>query len=163
MHQLAIVEETSESVMKTHHSQILVKTSECMQFVNVTELIASVVGRSGISSGLVNIQTRHTTTAVIINEDEPLLIEDIKQILERYVPREAEYQHNDFSRRVDIPPDEPLNGHSHCKALFLPTSVNINLADGRLQLGRWQSIFLIELDDARERSISVLVMGQSGS
>jgi len=147
--------------LKTHHSQILVRTSECLHFVNITGLISDTVEKSGIAHGLVNIQTRHTTTAVIINEDEPLLIEDIKQMLERYVPREGEYQHNDFSRRVDIPPDEPMNGHSHCKALFLPTSVNLNVADGQLQLGRWQSVFLIELDDARERSISILVMGQA--
>lgn len=162
MQQTAIVEQTTEVALKTHHSQLLVRTGECLHFVNITDQIREVVDRSGIAHGLVNIQTRHTTTAVIINEDEPLLIEDIKCILERYVPREAEYQHNDFSRRVDIPDDEPMNGHSHCKALFLPTSVNLNLASGQLQLGRWQSVFLVELDDARERSVSVLVMGQAG-
>lgn len=161
MHQFAIVEETAEAVFKTHHSRILIRTGECLQFINITGLIADVVAGSGISSGLVNIQSQHTTTALIINEDEPLLIEDIRQMLDHYVPRDGEYQHNDLSRRSDVPPDEPLNGHAHCKALFLPTSVNINLAEGRLQLGRWQSIFLVELDDARERSISVMVMGRT--
>ena len=78
-----------------------------------------------------------------------------------HAPRDGEYEHNDFSRRVDIPPDEPANGHSHCKALFLPASIMLNIADGRLQLGRWQSLFFVELDDSRERQISVLILGQA--
>jgi secondary thiamine-phosphate synthase enzyme len=109
---------------------------------------------------MVNVQTRHTTTAIIVNENEPLLLEDLVHQLERFAPRNGLYQHNDFSRRLDIPPDEPANGHSHCKALFLPTSVALNIVDGELQLGRWQSVFFIELDEARMRLISVMVIGE---
>ena len=82
-----------------------------------------------------------------------------RRMLERLAPRSDDYEHNDLSRRVGVPPDEPANGHSHCKALFLPMSVCVNVADNRLQLGRWQRIFLIELDESRERSVSVMVMG----
>jgi secondary thiamine-phosphate synthase enzyme len=113
-----------------------------------------------VRHGWVNIQTQHTTTAIIVNENEPLLHQDLKRMLERLAPRTGDYEHNDFSRRVDIPPDEPANGHSHCKALFLPMSVCVNVADGLLQLGRWQRIFLIELDESRDRNISVIVMGR---
>ena len=59
-------------------------------------------------------------------------------------------------------PNEPANGHAHCQAIFLPTSVSLNIVDGRLQLGRWQSIFFVELDQARERSVSLMVIGQTG-
>ncbi len=57
-------------------------------------------------------------------------------------------------------PDEKPNGHAHCKALFLRSSETINIVDGRLQLGRWQRIFLLELDCPRRRTVSVMVMGQ---
>lgn len=162
MVQLAMVEEKISAGLRAHHDEIHLKTKDCLQFIDLTSRVANIVSRSGIRHGLVNIQTRHTTTALIVNENEPLLINDLKRMLDNYAPRDGEYEHNDFSRRVDIPPDEPANGHSHCKALFLPASVMLNVADGRLQIGRWQSVFLIELDEARERSVSVMVMGQPG-
>ena len=161
MYEFTLIEETTQVAMRTHHGQIHLRTAECPHFIDLTGQIASVVARSGVRHGLVNIQTRHTTTAIIVNENEPLLLEDLAHLLERFVPRDAEYRHNDFSRRIDIPPDEPANGHSHCKALFLPTSVSINIVDGELQLGRWQSVFFVELDEARERTVSVMVIGQA--
>jgi secondary thiamine-phosphate synthase enzyme len=159
MYQMARVEEIGQSAIRTHHSVIRLRTSECLQFVDVTDEVEEVVAHAGIRQGWVNVQTKHTTTAIIVNENEPLLHEDLRRMLERLAPSSDVYEHNDFSRRVDIPPDEPANGHSHCKALFLPMSACVNVADGRLQLGRWQRIFLIELDESRERSVSVMVMG----
>ena len=153
--------ERNPAAMQVFHHALHLQTTECLQFIDLTSRIANIVARSGIRYGMVNIQTKHTTTALIINENEPLLIEDLKRLLDKHVPRDGEYEHNDFNRRVDIPPDEPANGHSHCKALFLPASIMLNVADGRLQLGRWQSLFLIELDEARDRSVSVIVMGQA--
>lgn len=159
MYQMARVEEIGQSAIRTHHSVIRLRTSECLQFIDITDEVEDVVARAGVGHGWVNVQTKHTTTAIIVNENEPLLQEDLKRTLERLAPRSDQYEHNDFSRRVGVPPDEPANGHSHCKALFLPMSVGVNVADGRLQLGRWQRIFLIELDESRERSVSVMVMG----
>ncbi len=162
MYESALIEETAQALMRTHHTRLCLRTAGCLQFVDLTDQIALIVARSGIRHGLVNVQTRHTTTAIIINENEPLLLEDLAHLLERFVPRDAEYRHNDFSRRIDIPPDEPANGHSHCKALFLPASASINIVDGKLQLGRWQSIFFVELDEARERQVSVMLIGRAG-
>jgi len=159
MYQMALVEEIGQSAIRTFHNLIRLRTNECLQFVDITDEVEEIVARTGVSHGWVNIQTKHTTTAIIVNENEPLLLEDLKRMLERLAPRSDQYEHNDFSRRVDIPPDEPANGHSHCKALFLPISVCVNVADGLLQLGRWQRIFLVELDESRERSVSVMVMG----
>ncbi|MBP6823553.1 MAG: secondary thiamine-phosphate synthase enzyme YjbQ [Acidobacteria bacterium] len=161
MIQLAMVEEKISAGLRAHHDEIRLHTTGCLEFIDLTSRIANIVAHSGIRFGMVNVQTKHTTTALIINENEPLLIEDLKRLLDQHAPRNGEYEHNDFSRRVDIPPDEPANGHSHCKALFLPASIMLNVADGRLQLGRWQSLFLIELDEGRDRSVSVIVMGQA--
>ncbi|HMV48760.1 MAG TPA: secondary thiamine-phosphate synthase enzyme YjbQ [Blastocatellia bacterium] len=160
MAQLAMVQEKIDLGLRTHHDVIRLQTAECLEFIDLTSHVESIVARSGIRQGMVNVQTKHTTTALIVNENEPLLIEDLKRLLDSHVPRNGDYEHNDFSRRVDIPPDEPANGHSHCKALFLPASIMLNVAEGKLQLGRWQSLFFVELDDSRERNISVLIMGQ---
>lgn len=144
-----------------HHQLIHLHSSECLEFIDLTEKIEEIVDESGVRNGLVNIQTLHTTTAIIINEREPLLIEDMKARLESLAPRDARYRHDDFQiRTVNLEPDEPENGHSHCKALFLRASETINISEGKLLLGRWQRIFLIELDRPRERRVSVMIMGQ---
>ena len=145
---------------KIEHGVIHLETEECLQFIDITERIVELVEDSGIQNGIVNVQTRHTTTAIIVNENEPLLLVDMRQTLERLAPRDIEYGHNDFSiRTVNMQPEETENGHSHCKAMFLRTSETLNLTGGAIQLGRWQRVFLLELDGARRRSVSVVVMG----
>jgi secondary thiamine-phosphate synthase enzyme len=146
--------------LKIEHGVIHMETAECLQFIDITDRIVELVEDCGIQNGIVNVQTRHTTTAIMVNENEPLLLEDMKRTLDRLAPREIEYGHNDFSiRTANMQPDETKNGHSHCKALFLRTSETLNLTGGVVQLGRWQRVFLIELDGARSRSVSVTVMG----
>lgn len=146
--------------MKTYHEFIPLKTRECLQFIDLTDYVSKLVQKSGIQNGFVNVQTKHTTTAVVVNENEPLLLEDMKRILERIVPQDLDYQHNNFNiRTVNLCLEEYENGHSHCKAMLLGTSETLNILDGEIQLGRWQRIFFIELDRARERTVSVMVLG----
>jgi len=104
--------------------------------------------------------TRHTTAAIEINEDEPLLMEDLKQFLLRIAPRDGNYKHNDFFiRTANMTEDECPNGHAHCQHLLLGTSETIPVVDSELLLGRWQCIFLIELDRPRERQVFIQVQG----
>jgi secondary thiamine-phosphate synthase enzyme len=131
-----------------------------MQFIDITDHIHTFLRKSGIQNGILNIQTKHTTTAILINEHEPLLLQDMTILMERLSPRSFEYQHNNFQiRTVNVTPFEDENGHSHCKAMLLPTSQAVNVVDGELQLGRWQRIFLIELDKARDRFVSLMLLG----
>jgi len=146
--------------MKTYHELIPLKTQGCLEFIDLTERVIELVQKSGVQNGFVNVQTRHTTTAIVVNEKEPLLLEDMKKVLERLAPQHADYQHNNFAiRTVNLAPDEYDNGHSHCKAMLLGASETLNIVDGEIQLGRWQRIFFIELDRAREREVSVGVLG----
>jgi secondary thiamine-phosphate synthase enzyme len=164
MYQAAQVEESLNAVMRVHHETVELETEGGVQFIDITDQIAEIVNDSGILNGWVNIQTQHTTTAIIINEHEPLLLEDMKDLLERFAPQQHAYRHNDFSiRTVNMQPDEQPNGHSHCRSLFLRASETVNVIEGKLNLGRWQRIFFIELDCPRLRNISVMVMGQSGT
>ncbi len=146
--------------LRVRHHSIVLETQKRLQFVDFTEQLATVVRNSGILIGFANVQTRHTTTAVMVNENEPLLQEDMRRILGRLAPRDRPYRHDDFSiRTVNMCPDEDKNGHSHCQAMFLRTSETLNVAQGKLQLGQWQRVFLIELDRGKRRTVSVAVIG----
>jgi secondary thiamine-phosphate synthase enzyme len=135
-------------------------TEQGPQFIDITDEVRAVVQRSGIVAGQVTVFSKHTTAAVIVNEHEPLLLHDMARTLARLAPHDDYYEHNDFSiRTVNVEENEPANGHSHCQHLFLGGSETLPIADGEMVLGRWQSIFLVELDHARPRSVLVQVMG----
>jgi secondary thiamine-phosphate synthase enzyme len=143
------------------HHVLCLQTHSCMELIDVTESIEQLIHRSGIRNGIVNIQSKHTTTAILINENEPLLWNDIRNTLERLAPQGTSYQHDNFAiRTVNLNPGETKNGHAHCKSMFLRTSETVNLFDGVLQLGKWQRIFFIELDRAKQREISIMILGQ---
>lgn len=152
-----------EGRVNTHHECLRIDTRESLEFTDITESVAECVRYSGIRDGIVNVQTRHTTTAILVSEHEPLLMHDLKRTLEALAPCKADYRHDDFSARtVNMCPDEEKNGHSHCKALFLRSSECLNVVDGQMDLGQWQRIFLIELDRARSRTVSVMILGEPG-
>jgi isopentenyl-diphosphate delta-isomerase len=134
-------------------------TTRSLDFVDITDDVVGVVRGSGVTEGLVHISSHHTTAAIRINENEPLLLEDFREFLGRLVPS-GDYQHNDLGRRLNIPPDEPQNGHAHIQHLLLSSSDSVPISRGQMQLGAWQRIFLIELDSARERQVTVQVLGK---
>ena len=139
---------------------IELKTSVTLDFIDITDKIQEIIKNSNINSGIINIQSLHTTMEIIINENEPLLISDMKKILDRLAPRDIKYEHDDFSiRTLNMCDDECRNGHSHCKALFLSTSQVLNIVKNKIQLGKWQRIFTIELDRSRDRQIAIQIIG----
>jgi len=152
---------TEERVgMKLHRSVIERIASTAPEFIDITDEVIGAVRASGVREGATTVFSRHTTAAVKINEHEPLLLEDMARFLEAAAPREAEYQHNDFTiRTANMTEDECPNGHAHCQHLLLSASETIPVCDGELMLGRWQRIFLIELDRPRMREIVIQVQG----
>lgn len=152
----------TERSLRARHEQIEVSSRECLEFIDITDRVSEAVHESGVADGVVNVQTRHTTAAILVGEHEPLLMEDLKRTLEKLAPCRSNYRHDDFSvRTVNMCPDEEQNGHSHCKALFLRSSECMNIVDGRMDLGKWQRIFLIELDRPRTRTVSLMILGNS--
>jgi secondary thiamine-phosphate synthase enzyme len=145
------------------HARIHIATRLPTEFVDFTDQVERLVAESGIRLGIVNIQTLHTTTAIVVNEHEPLLLVDFHTLLEAAAPGDARYHHDDpAARTVNVTDGERPNGHAHCRALLLPSSACLNVTGGRLMLGRWQRVFFVELDGAREREISVLLCGEAG-
>ena len=112
--------------MKTENFSLKVNTTGAPEFIDITDWVRGCVARSRVSNGLVLVYSRHTTAAVLINENEPLLIEDMVGFLERMSPRRGEYRHNDFSvRTVNMTEEESPNGHAHLQHLLLGSSETI--------------------------------------
>jgi len=145
----------------TSHFKLNVSTECPTQFVDLTARILGLVRDSGVQNGVVNVQSLHTTTAIVLNEHEPLLLDDFAGVLGRLAPDDCGYRHDQLGvRTVNLTVDERINGHSHCRALLLPSNACLNIVDGKVQLGRWQRLFLVELDGPRDRQLSVLVFGE---
>ena len=147
--------------MKIANKILEYQTKKEFDFIDITNEVKDFVEQSQIKNGLANIQIIHTSAALIVNENEPLLLEDIKKSLERCFPKSQNYEHDDFSKRtVNMHPDENANGHSHCKAINLLVSATINLINGKLYLGEYQSILLVELDCSRPRKVQIQIIGE---
>ena len=158
-------------------------TKDRLEFITITKDVQDFIESSGIDNGTVTIQTHHTTFSVWVNEDEKNLIggenikneiPDLKRVLDRFAPLDEDYGHNDV-RDVRNPkgkrdthlcePDkdgvchECINAHSHAQGMILQSSISLIVENGKLLLGTWQEIMLIELDHNRERTVTFLVQG----
>ncbi len=147
--------------MKSKSYRLQLETKEAPEFIDITDWVCQCVAQSKVANGFVVVYSKHTTAAVKINENEPLLLQDMVAFLEKISPRNGGYQHNDFSvRTVNMTADESPNGHAHLQHLLLGTSETVPLIDGIMQFGRYQSVFFIELDHPRSREVMVQVVGE---
>ncbi len=138
--------------MKIHQGAATVRTGARITVENVTPFVARELAASGVSDGLLVASVPHTTCGMAINEDEGGLKEDIRRVAERLLsPIAAE---RSFSH--DCVDD---NAQAHLTSVLLGHSVTIPVRDGRLHLGTWQSVFLIELDGPRSRRLDVQILG----
>lgn len=145
--------------MLTRYFQLQFSTSAGISLHDVTPKIRDCLADTGIANGFVTVTSRHTTTALSINENEVRLLEDVKAFFTRLVPPGDRYLHNDIHLR-DCPPDEPENAHSHLVAMLLGSSEVVPVSEGQLVLGQYQSVLLVELDGPRERTVGVQVVGE---
>ena len=122
-------------------TKVSITTTKAPEFIDITEHVIAHVENSGVRDGLVSIYSIHTTCAIKINENEPLLINDMESFLKRIAPDDIYYAHNDFSiRTVHMTEDEEPNGD--------------------LILGTYQSVFLVELDPrSRNREVIISSVG----
>lgn len=147
--------------MKIVNKTIEFNTGREFDFIDLTDKVEEFVNQSQIKTGFVNVQTLHTTCPLLLNENEPLLLDDMRNHFKKLSPKDLPYNHNDFTRRtVNMCNDECENGHSHCLALHFPPNLTINIIETKLQLGQWQRIFLVELDRPRRRSVQIQIMGE---
>jgi secondary thiamine-phosphate synthase enzyme len=121
------------------------------EIVDITDGVARVVGASGADRGLVTAFVIGSTAAVTTMEYEPGGVSDLRALLDRLIPPEGEYEHNRLNH--------DSNSHAHQRASLIGPSETIPVVDGRMMLGTWQQIVLIDFDDRpRERTVSVQVV-----
>ncbi|PNH00816.1 hypothetical protein TSOC_013339, partial [Tetrabaena socialis] len=116
--------------------------------VDITPAIRQLVEEAGLLEGCVHVLSRHTTTALSINESEARLMDDVRQFLARLAPASDPYLHNDLHLRPA--PDgwpggwaawaaqEPRNAHSHLLSMLLGNTLTLPVTGGKLALGTWQ-------------------------
>ena len=136
------------------------ETNHATEFVDITDVLRHEVRQAGLRMGRLHLQSLHTTLGLAVNENEPLLLRDFANMLERFAPVDAGYEHDDFARRVEVALDEPINGHAHVRQLLLTGFATLLVEDGDLVLGRWQSIFAVELDGPRHRELALQLDGE---
>ncbi len=135
--------------MRVHFDTLEISTSKRVELVNITKQVEEVVERSGVRDGICLVFAPHATAAVIANEDERGLKEDIVEWLEESFPRDGKWRHN----LVDD------NASAHLASAFTSSCRVFPVKGGGLVRGTWQSIFLVEMDGPRKRRVVVEVLG----
>lgn len=127
--------------------QLNVKTSGRTDLVDISAMVAAVVKKSGIKSGLCYVYVPHTTAGVTINENaDPAVRDDVQMVLDRLVPWSAGYAHSEG------------NSAAHVKASLMGFTATIPVERGQMLLGTWQGIYFCEFDGPRGRKVLVKVV-----
>lgn len=133
--------------------EIQVKTNGNCHVVNITDEVSAAVGKSGIKDGVVTVFNVGSTAGITTTEFEPGLANyDLEAVFEKIAPANARYEHEETWH------DD--NGHAHVRASLLGPSLSVPIIDGRLSLGTWQQIILIDFDTrARSRTVICQIVG----
>jgi secondary thiamine-phosphate synthase enzyme len=131
-----------------------ISTTKKQELIDITGQVNEIIKKSKLRDGLCNVYVKHTTAAVIINEnDDPNICSDLLNAMNKTFPDKAGYLHD----RMDG------NAGAHIKAAVLGPSETLSFEDGKLKLGRWQALMLVELDGPRkDREIEVMLIPKTG-
>jgi secondary thiamine-phosphate synthase enzyme len=134
--------------MKVFNESFAFSTRGEIDFIDLTGKVQEVVDRSGIRNGLVHVFAPHATGVIILTEHEPSLDSDIRNFLEKIIPKRAGYQH-------------PSNAHAHLRSMLLCPDKTLPVIDGRVVLGTWQSLVFVETDVyPRRRTVIMQAIGE---
>jgi secondary thiamine-phosphate synthase enzyme len=134
-----------------HTGLLRLETEGEGQIVDLTEGVLAVVRQSGVAQGVVSVFVTGSTAAVTTMEYEPGGVQDLQETLERLVPRARDYAHNVLNG------DD--NAHAHLRASLIGPSETVPLVGGRLLLGTWQQVVLLDFDTRpRRRQVHVQVL-----
>jgi len=137
---------------------------EKVEIINITQEVKDTIASLGIQEGVATIFLKHTSAALTIQEDERLLKQDFINYLNDMIrddPNNPKFLHNCSWLRPECPSDEPMNFDAHMKAMFIGNSVSCPVKNGKLDLGQWQSVLLVEMDGKnRQREVVVMIDGE---
>lgn len=138
--------------MKSLTEYLWFNTSKRREYINITPEIERLVEKSGVKEGLCLVNAMHITASIYINDDEPGLIQDYDDWLERLAPHEpvSQYRHNNGED----------NGDAHLKRQIMGREVVVAITNGKLDLGPWEQIFYGEFDGRRPKRVLVKIIGE---
>jgi len=120
--------------------------------LDITGLLQATVREAGVAEGQASAFVRGSTAAITTMEYEPGGVHDLQALLDRLVPATGDYEHNRLNHDT--------NSHAHQRAAIVGPSLVVPVTDGRLALGTWQQVVLLDFDDRpRERSVVLQVTG----
>ena len=138
--------------MDAHTEQLRFSTGGDGDILDITAAVQGVVEEASVGEGQVLTFVRGSTAAIATMEFEPGGVHDLREMLERLIPTRGDYEHNRLNH--------DSNSHAHQRATLIGPSEVVPVLDGRLALGTWQQLVLIDFDDrARERTVVVQVLG----
>lgn len=137
--------------MKSSTEYLTFNTEKHRDYINITATVEDVVKKSEIKEGLVLISAMHITAGVWVNDDEPGIISDIDEWLEKLAPYREHYRHHLTGES---------NGDSHLKNLLVGHQVVMPITNGKLDLGPWQQVFYAEFDGRRPKRLVIKVIGE---
>ncbi|MCE4610496.1 MAG: secondary thiamine-phosphate synthase enzyme YjbQ [Desulfurococcales archaeon] len=136
--------------MRVYREEVRVSTSRRFELVDITRKVEEVVERSKVKEGFVQVFVPHATAAIIANEHEPRLLQDIIEAIKTLAPPDKPWKHNEIDN----------NAHAHIAASIIGPSRSFPIAGGQVIRGTWQNIMLVELDGPRVRRVIVTVAGE---
>jgi secondary thiamine-phosphate synthase enzyme len=138
--------------MEIRTAAIALSTQGDGQVIDITAAVQGAVEEAGVLDGQVSAFVRGSTAAITTMEYEPGGVQDLGEMLERLIPARGDYEHNRLNHDT--------NSHAHQRASLVGASETVPVADGRMALGTWQQLVLIDFDDRpRERTVIVQVLG----
>ena len=152
--------------MRSHTRYLTFQTPERRQFVRITDEVQQAVDEAGVEEGMVLVSAMHITAGVWVNDDEPGLLEDTLEWLDKLAPPSWKPPANDVAAQLSPDPGDfrhhrggEDNGDAHWKNLLVHHQVVLPITDARLDLGPWQAVFYCEFDGGRSKRLVIKVMG----
>jgi secondary thiamine-phosphate synthase enzyme len=153
--------------MRSHTVYRTFTTPQRRQFVRITDDVEAAVHESGVRDGMVLVSAMHITAGVWVNDDEPGILEDTLEWLDKLAPPSWRPPANDVAAQLSPGPGDfrhhrggEDNGDAHWKNLLVHHQVVLPITDGRLDLGPWQAVFYCEFDGGRPKRLVIKVLGE---
>ncbi|MGD9592182.1 MAG: secondary thiamine-phosphate synthase enzyme YjbQ [Candidatus Berkiella sp.] len=139
--------------MKHFREELFFNTKTRVAFINITSDVQAAVKKSGVSNGLCLVNAMHISASIYINDDEPGLLHDYEQWLEKLAPHApiSQYRHNDTGED---------NADAHIKRQIMGREVVVAISDGKLDFGPWEQIFYGEFDGNRKKRVLIKIIGE---
>ncbi|HEV2769997.1 MAG TPA: YjbQ family protein [Solirubrobacteraceae bacterium] len=153
--------------MRSHTVYKTFEEPERRAFVRITDDVQGAVDEAGVAEGMVLVSAMHITAGVWVNDDEPGILEDTLEWLDKLAPPSWKEPANDVAAALSPDPGDfrhhrggEDNGDAHWKNLLVHQQVVLPITEGRLDLGPWQAVFYCEFDGQRAKRLVIKVLGE---